>query len=86
MLISFYNFFSSIVTVNPDVAMDAIVHITQQITSTNRHELSRVLCALNDQCDDGDTKSLNEEITNKPIRTLSLPCTLSGMGIEPGTQ
>ena len=37
----------SILQGNPEVAMDAIVHITQQITSANRLELSRVLSALN---------------------------------------
>ena len=74
----------SIVDLNPDVAMDAIVHITQQITSTNRYELSRVLRALNAQCD--DEKEITEEnnCVNRPARTLSLPCTLSGMGGEQG--
>ena len=83
---------------NPDVAMDAIVHITQQITSASRYELSRVLRALNDQCDGDDnenpTTTASDNVNDseataqsptspRPPRTLSLPSTLSNLEMLP---
>ena len=68
------NFPRSIVEKNPDIAMDAIVHITQQITSAKRNELSRVLSALNAQCDDSN-ENKEESSTNElrmPPRTVSM--------------
>ena len=77
--------------------MDAIVHITQQITSASRYELSRVLRALNDQCDDNDdtttTTADNEDdeattppTSPRPPRTLSLPSNLSAnLDMLPGS-
>ena len=71
------NFPRSIVDKNPDIAMDAIVHITQQITSAKRNELSRVLSALNRQCDDTN-ENKEESSANElrmPPRTVSMGAT-----------
>ena len=39
-------FFFSIVADNPDVAMDSVVHITQQMTSSQRAEASRIIATM----------------------------------------
>lgn len=41
-----YLFVFSLVQENPDIAMDSIVHITQQMNSSKRAELSRILQSI----------------------------------------
>lgn len=72
----------NIVDLNPDVAMEAIVHMTQQINSAKRCELSRVLQELNTSCEEEDhaletvPESAVSHDVRLPGRTASLPSTL----------
>jgi len=65
----------SIVDMNPDIAMDAIVHITQKITPAKRNELARLLQALDSLGDNNDVEQ-DETLSNSPVRpsrTISVP-------------
>lgn len=43
---SFYFIHCRLVQENPEVAMDSIVHITQQMTAAKRAQVSKILAAM----------------------------------------
>ena len=55
---------------NPEVAMDAIVNIAQQMNESKRNELSRVLLALNSTNERASSSSGEEG--SEPSRTNSV--------------
>eukprot|EP00111_Clytia_hemisphaerica_P003152 TCONS_00008959-protein len=60
----------NIVSANPEVAMDAIVNIAQQMNESKRNELSRVLLALNSTNERASSSSGEEG--SEPSRTNSV--------------